>query len=121
MPKKIVLSFDADGTVEFTRTNALTLFGGGGVMERVTDIKKQPSGNHFYIQWLMGPHRGEPHRFGISMHYGVDFQMPNSDNVPDNLARATMFFDSYEAAVDHELTVLNAMRKAGVRFGEQAA
>ena len=67
----ITISFDADGTVEYTRTKALTLFGGEGTMERVTDIAKFKHGNLYYINWLMGPYANMAHTCSMATNYNV--------------------------------------------------
>ena len=120
MTNPIVIAFYEDGQIEYTRNSQFMPWGGRGEMVRVTDIRKQPSGSRFFIQWLIGPHAGEPHRYETSMQYGVDFEMPNFAFTPSNLARATMYFDSYEAAVAHEVAVLNAMRREGIKFHASA-
>ena len=113
----ITISFDADGTVEYTRTKALTLFGGEGTMERVTDIAKFKHGNLYYINWLMGPYANMAHTCSMATNYNVAIP-PRPEG--DDAISPIVTFSSYEAAVAHEIEMLNAMRKVGVRFGEQA-
>lgn len=119
MNQPIVLSFDADGAVEYTRTKALTLFGGAGTMQRVTDIKKVPTGASYYIHWMLGPFAGHDHVYGMAQRFSVK-DTPEPYSLSGNHDDVVQF-PTYEAAVEHEIDMLNAMRKAGVRFGDQEA
>lgn len=118
MPSKIAIAFHADGTIEYTRTKALTLFGGSGTMQRVTDIKKVPTASLYYIYWMLGPHTG--HSANLEQHKKYIGQAKPEVCVKIDDNTGTFYFNSYEDAVSHEIEMLNAMRKAGVRFYEQA-
>ncbi len=111
MRQELVINFSADGTIEYTRNTALNLFDGAGVMERVTDIKKCDEDNQYYIHWMLGPHAGHDHTHLMDRAY----HSPQIKYAGD--LNTAMLFPSYEAAVDHEITVLNAMRLKGITFG----
>ena len=113
MPNPIVLAVHPDATVEYTRNSDFVPFDGEGTMERVTDIAKFKHASLYYINWLMGPYAGMAHSVSMATNYGVPIP-PRPDN--DNAPSAIITFPTYEAAVEHEVAVLNAMRKAGVRF-----
>lgn len=107
--KKLVIRVDAEGTAEWTRDKNLQfLFGGEGDMQRVTDIFKR--GTHFGIKWLIGPLAVKEHTFAMSVDYGV-----LEGGVTTTLHEPIMFL-TYEAAVAHEILMLNAMRRAGISF-----
>lgn len=108
MVQPIVLSFSPTGNVEYTRNTAFQPFDGRGDMQRVTDIQKRPDAPLYFIHWMLGPNAGRDHTYGMSTAYGVLSTCPAVEQV--------MLFNSYEEAVAHEVTVLNAMRKAGVSF-----
>lgn len=120
MAQLMVIAFHDDGSIEYTRTKDLTLFGGSGTMQRVTDIQKAPAAPIYYIRWMLGPYADSLHTHDMAIEYlGLDelatLQAPRISH------SEAMEFPSYEAAVQHEITMLNAMRKAGVRFSEQTA
>lgn len=119
MKKPIVLSFDANGKVEFTRTKDITLFGGEGRMQRVTEIQKLDHAPQYYISWLMGPYRDNIHTHVMAFEYMTMAELGKLQAPRINRSEP-MYFASYEAAVSHEIDMLNAMRKAGVRFHEAA-
>lgn len=108
MTNPIVLSFHPDGEIEYTRNSQFTPFEGRGEMQRVTDIRKEPDGNQFYIHWMLGPCAGVDHTYGMSIAVGVISTCPAVELV--------MKFPTYEDAVNHEVAVLNAMRRKGIRF-----
>lgn len=124
-PNKIinVVSFHPDGTVEYTRSNLLTLFGGLGEMQRVTEIEKLPHANKFTIRWLRGPFAGAVHTRTIARNYLIpeELDIAGCPRFSPEYMRADdpMEFDTYNDAVFHEIAMLNVMRKAGVKFGEQ--
>ena len=109
-PKEpLIMVFTPEGTVEFTRSPKLyEFFEGDGDMERVSEIHK--SGPRYYIRWLMGPFAGQDHTFRMAKRYRL------SERVAVDMA---MLFSTYEAAVEHEVKMLNAMRREGVTFGTQ--
>lgn len=115
----ITMSFDPDGSIEFTRNKNLdTFFGGAGRMRRVTDIAKLDNSSKFFIRWLLGPYAGKAH--SLEHHIGVfggildgHYGGPGVSN-----RTGTLMFDSYEAAVGYEIACLNAMREQGVTFDE---
>jgi hypothetical protein len=121
MPKRITIAVDQDGTAEWTRAKELDgLFGGAGVMKRVTDIQKLDNSSKFYIRWMLGPYAGKAHDlekhiavFGgiLDGHYG-------GPGVSDRTG--TLMFPSYEDAVAYEIKCLNEMRRAGVTFDAEA-
>lgn len=116
MTQPIILAFHPDGDVEFTRTSKFTPFEGRGDMERVTDIRKFSESNLYYIDWLLGPYKGMAHTVSMAKNYNVP--VPSRPD-GDNAISAIITFGTYEGAVQHEIQVLNAMRKAGVKFYEQ--
>lgn len=119
----IAVTFDPDGSIEFTRAAQLDwLFDGAGVMKRVTDIKKLPNDSLFYVFWLMGPYAGKSH--GLAEHIEVfggilDGKYGNPAIVSDHTG--TFMFRTYNAAVEYEIECLNAMRKAGVTLDADQA
>lgn len=112
MTNPVVLSFDADGNVEYTRNTMFQPFDGRGEMQRVTDIKKRKDCNLYFIHWMLGPFAGQDHTYLMDHEYGVHSGPP----VIITSLTVVVLFDSYEAAVTHEVKMLNAMRKAGVLF-----
>lgn len=112
----ISMSFDPDGSIEFTRNKNLdTFFGGAGKMRRVTDINKAEGWARFYITWLMGPYAGAAHTLEHHIDvFGPDYVAWDCELGLDNVL---MFF-SYEIAVQYEIKCLNAMREQGVTFDE---
>lgn len=113
----ITMSFDPDGSVEFTRNKNLdTFFGGAGRMRRVTDISKLPDAPLFYIKWLMGPHSDQAHDLEKHRQVFGDKIVAWDCRIDDNTG--TLMFFSYEAAVQYEIACLNAMREQGVTFDE---
>lgn len=118
--RSISMMFDSDGSIEFTRNKALDgMFGGVGVMERVTDIKKLPNDPLFYIKWLMGPYAGKSH--DVSCHMEVFDPQPMAFLGRVDSNTGTLMFYSYEDAVNYEIVCLNAMREKGIVFGHDAA
>lgn len=114
--QKQVLTFTPDGEIEYTRNTQFKPFGGAGVMKRVTDIQKLPDRDSYYIRWMLGPFAGSDHCHAFAWEYNVD----TDGLLPVAMSGlSTILFETYEAAVAHEVTVLNAMRKAGVIFDEQ--
>lgn len=106
----IVMVFTADGTVEFTRSPKLyEFFDGRGEMERISDIQKDLQHNGYYIRWLKGPNADRNHTYGMSIALGLLGAVYHS-------VESVIMFDTYEEAVEHEVRVLNAMRKQGVLF-----
>lgn len=111
-----VLNFRPNGDVEFTRNKALSeLFGGAGAMRRVTDIQKSENGNFYHIRWMLGPFAGCDHTYGMAMDYGV-YKYPPTPPKTTPPREWVMTFPTYEGAVDHEVRMLNAMRKRGIGF-----
>lgn len=108
----LVFAFHPDGEIEYTRNSTFSPFDGRGEMERVTDIRKSPSGNEFYIHWMRGPNKGRDHTYGMSIAYGAVTTCPAVELI--------MTFPSYELAVAHEVTVLNAMRRKGISFNDSS-
>lgn len=129
MTSPIVLAFDTEGTVEYTRNASFVPYEGRGEMQRVTDIKKEPYGQRFYIHWMLGPWAGVDHTRTIARSYfnpdellELTYQGLCPTFSPEyQFADAPMLFDSYEGAVKHEIVMLNAMRKAGVSFYDKEA
>lgn len=119
----ISMSFDPDGSIEFTRNKALDgIFGGAGRMKRVTDIQKLDREALFYIKWLMGPfaqtHAVPNNSHTADRHTVVFGQRKPSVFVKIDDNTGTLFFRSYEDAVKYEIECLNAMREAGITFDE---
>lgn len=114
MHKTLTIAVHTDGTAEYTRNSEFTPFGGEGVMERVTDIQKYRHGNLFYIRWMLGPYADLAHCVSMAHDYGVP--VPHRPQ-HDPAISEVITFPTYEAAVEHEVAMLNAMRKKGVRFG----
>lgn len=116
-PRESVMSFDPDGSIEFTRNKNLdTFFGGAGTMKRVTDISKIDNGSLFFIKWLMGPYATRSHSF--RQHVEVFGSSAVAwDCIVDDNTQTLMFF-SYEAAVFYEIACLNKMRLDGITFDE---
>lgn len=115
----ITMSFDPDGSVEFTRNKNLdTFFGGRGTMKRVSDILKMPDSPKFFIRWLLGPHAGKDH--GLNTHISIFGGILDGHYGGLGYSDRTglILFDSYEAAVHCEIAALNAMREQGVTFDE---
>lgn len=126
---EIVMSFDPNGSVEFTRNKALdAFFGGAGTMKRVTDIQKADNSASYCIKWLMGPlaHTGHPAdendgRHTLQMHMAVfGKDMVAWDCVASGW-QGVLWFHSYEAAVQYEIACLNKMREQGTTFDGEAA
>lgn len=114
MSYELAISVDPNGTVEFTRNEILEeMFDGCGEMQRVTEIFKTAP-HTYHIKWLMGPYAGQVHTFGMSAAYGRDLCTPAGA-----LDKVEVPFSSYDYAVAHEVGILSAMRKAGVRFTGQ--
>ena len=116
MPKSQI-AFHPDGVVEYTRDPIVSrFFEGRGKMVRITDIQKSDMRDAYHILWLHGPFAGQLHTLALSETYNVappPFQdLYVSLPVPETI----LSFVSYEAAVRYEVTVLRAMRLAGVRF-----
>lgn len=118
MSQPIVLAFDTEGTVEYTRNSQFTPWEGRGEMVRVTDIRKKPDANEFYIHWMQGPCAGIDHTLGMSAKIGV---FGNCMVTSDAALNEVLTFPTYEAAVAHEVEVLNIMRRMGVSFHDTAA
>lgn len=116
MTNPLVFAFHPDGHIEYTRTSRITLFGGRGSMERVTDIYKFRETSLYYICWLLGPYKRMAHTVSMAESYSVPVPpRPATDQIES----AVITFETYEEAVQHELQMLNAMRRAGVMFDEQ--
>ena len=112
MTQPIVIAFDADGTAEWTRNSRFVPFGGEGTMQRVTDIRKVPDKPRYYIHWMLGPYKGSDHTAALSVKLGC------LDRTSYMTINMVLLFGSYEAAVQHEIQLLNAMRRNGVSFHE---
>lgn len=114
---EIVMSFDPDGSVEYTRNKALDgIFGGQGRMKRVTDIQKLNGESLFFIKWLMGPYAGKHFSHTLDRHDEVFGLWRPSQRVFISSHTGTMFFYSYEDAVAYEIECLNEMRRQGITF-----
>jgi len=118
MPTNHTVAFHDDGVVEHTRSTALDkVFGTSGDMQRVTDIFRGSDG-HYYIKWMLGPFAGSVQDMGHAAGFGVIVFAEDthlSDLGPRILGRPIPF-NTYETAVAHEVEMLAAMRKDGVRF-----
>lgn len=115
----ITMSFDPDGSIEFTRNKNLdAFFGGAGRMRRVTDIAKLDDSSKFFIRWLLGPYAGKAHALEhhIDIFGSILDRRYGGSEIGDKTS--VILFNSYEAAVQYEIDCLNAMRKAGVTFDE---
>lgn len=112
----VVLSFCPDGTVEYTRNTAFQPFQGEGVMQRVTDIKKLDGDNIYFIHWMQGPYAGFDHTKDMAERYVDISDLPAIQPTGTKGLGKFLYFETYQAAIDHEVAVLNAMRKEGVRF-----
>ena len=108
-----VVAFFPDGGVEHTRHADLDeIFGTEGLMERVTDIGRHREG--YFIKWIRGPLAVREHTYGMAGEYGT--VNPEHLNRLATMRDEILYFKTYEFAVAHEVQVLNAMRKAGIRF-----
>lgn len=117
----ITMSFDPNGSIEFTRNKALDdFFGGRGAMRRVSDIQKLDNSSRYYIKWLMGPHAGKAHSLEthISIFGGILDGHYGGAGVSDRTG--TLLYASYEDAVQAEIACLNKMRENGVVFDNGA-
>lgn len=106
-----VLNFLPDGSVQFTRT-ADPLLAGHIQMQRVSEIMFSEHFQKHYIVWLMKPFENVRHDYDMA----VDYLGPNGFSLPFD-EDGLLLFDTYELAVAHEVTMLNAMREAGIVFG----
>lgn len=106
-----VLNFLPDGTVQMTRTPD-PLLEGHIKMERVSDIKFSEHFQKHYIVWLMEPFKDKRHDFFMAEDYLGGEAIEDIEFDEDGL----LLFNTYEDAVAHEVTMLNAMREAGIIF-----
>jgi hypothetical protein len=124
MTNPIVLAFHPDGEIEYTRNKEFMPFDGMGVMQRVTEITKDPYANHYYIRWMRGPWMDCFHTRLIARHYFTPEELHDLEAEgkcpkfsPEHMrAYDPMRFESYEDAVLHEVACLNQMRRMGVSF-----
>jgi hypothetical protein len=114
MPTNHTVAFHDDGVVEHTRSTALDkVFGTSGDMQRVTDIFRGSDGQ-YYIKWMLGPFAGSVQDMEHAAGLGVIVFAEDTHFF--DLIEYPLPFNTYEAAVAHEVEMLAAMRKDGVRF-----
>jgi hypothetical protein len=115
--QKHIVIVTPTGDTQFTRNPDLeTIFGGRGRMHRVSDIQKVPDEPLYVIFWLDGPFAQQYHRPDMAVTYDVP---RGSGQVQRNSVLKeddVLVFPSYEAAVAHEIEMLNAIRVAGYLF-----
>lgn len=111
-----ILTVTPEGELHYTRGDAAVevileaspaLANADMRMDRITEIKLSPENRRFYICWLRGPYAGEVHSHTLDSRIRPEVR---------NAIPYTMYFNSYEAAVKHEIAVVAAMRKQGVTF-----
>lgn len=111
MKPKIVMSFDQNGTVQYTRDSRLHgIFKGEGEMQRITEIRKLTHRPRYYIEWLEGPFKEKKQT--NYLHFLV-FGVPYLKSEPGD---AVLEFETYEAAVEYEINCVNTMRQLNVSF-----
>jgi hypothetical protein len=112
MPK-LVVAFHADGTVESLLKDKVfdTRVLGNRQIERLSEVLPTDDGQKFFIRWLKGP------LFDTSTggSASVDCFYSNG-NVQCHGDGETMYFDSYEEAVECEVSTCNALRLLGHSF-----
>jgi len=96
------------------------IFGDGGDMVRVSDIKKVSGQPYYYIYWVKGPFAGQNHTWNLARSCTANTPNLKLPRIPTGLAALDdlVLFNSYEDAVTHEIAMLNAMRLKGVSFRE---
>lgn len=113
MPR-LVITFHHDGSVETLLKDKVfdTRVFGGRKIERVSEILPTDDGQLFFVKWLRGPLANASvevptvcssvvrANHGISCYYNGD----------------TIFFETYEEAVDHEIACVNELRLSGYSF-----
>lgn len=77
-------------------------------IDRITLIEFDEDEQKFFIKWLRGPYRPFTHTQGMAR------ETLASDKY--RLSADTIFFDTYEKAVEHEVECVNALRLEGERF-----
>ena len=120
MPKTHTVNVFPDGSTEFTRSPVMSkVFGDGGDMVRVSDIRKINGQPYYYIHWLKGPFAGLAHTWNALRACTTNTPNLRLLGVPTGASLDDIvLFSSYEDAVDHEIAMLNAMRVKGVSFRE---
>ena len=90
---QLVIAIHPDGSVETLLKDKVfdsRIFGNRKI-ERISEILPIDNGQKFYISWLRGPLAAQ--------FYGL--------------------FDSYEEAVEYEISTVNNLRKQGYRFNKE--
>jgi hypothetical protein len=90
---KLVVAIHPDGSVETLLKDKVfdTRVFGDRKIERVSEVLPTEDGQQFFIRWLLGPHAG----FCVG------------------------HFDTYEDAVDQEVTTVNDLRRQGYSFARE--
>ena len=116
----MIVNFFNDGSVQHTLRDSVFKLSGHRRVDRVSEIKFHSGFQKFYIQWRYSPNvpffQNDPphsgpltHTESIAREYGVE--PPERCGVT-----GVCYFDTYELAVGHEIEVLDAMRRKGIRF-----
>jgi hypothetical protein len=113
--KEMVLSIDPDGKVSHILKDSFfdTRFLGNRKIERLTTIEFDTRTQKFYIHWLKGPYAGQTHTtYQQTIIEGI---VPDADewSIEDG---EIFLFDTYEAAVQREIELVNLLRLQGESF-----
>jgi hypothetical protein len=113
---KSIIQFNADGTADFTRKpEILEIMPAGRLsIRRMTEIVFHESVQRFTIMFLRGPLKGR------HIHTSI-FNEPNLPSDLSELRRQaregqTVSCETYEEAVAVEISVVDALRRAGYKL-----
>lgn len=107
--KEMVISITPEGRVEHTLKDSFfdTRFLGHRKIERMTEIVFCEESQRFYIRWLKGPYTGYHHSYQVeALMWGET----------DPKLGKVYLFDTYEAAVQREIELVNQLRLQGISF-----
>lgn len=111
--KEMVMRFMPDGSIQHTLKD--TFFdpskelGATRKIDRMTDIKYDEERQKFYVEFLRGDDNGRP-LVGATIGVLEGFLFYKHDN------QDTAYYNTYEAAVEAEIELVNRLRYDGVTF-----
>jgi hypothetical protein len=123
MTNKIVIAIDKDGRIETLLKDSVfdtRVFSDTRKIERLSEVIPTDDGQQFFIRWLKGP-RSLKCLCMLTRPANQLAQEPGFKGAADlgyevTEEGQTMYFDTYEEAVAHEVATVNELRLQGHSF-----